>query len=139
MFAAPLLLLASFWPSVSCEATPPIKVDWLVQQRMLLRYVPPVYPDLAKFARIQGAVRFTMIVGTDGHVRSLHLVSGHPLLVPAAMAAAKRWVFRPTFLNGARAEVITLVPLRFRLGYDPSPTEPELRKERDAAAQRAAL
>jgi len=84
-----------------------------VQSANLLEKVDPVYPPLAREARIQGTVRFTAIIGRDGHVQNLQLISGHPLLVPAAQAAVKQWVYRQTLLNGKPVEVITSVEVNF--------------------------
>ena len=75
----------------------------------------PAYPPLAKQARIQGTVSFTAIIGTDGTIQNLQLVSGHPLLVPAAQAAVSQWVYRPTLLNGEPVEVITQIDVNFTL------------------------
>ncbi len=86
-----------------------------VQQVKLLRQIEPVYPPLAKAARIQGTVRFTVIVGKDGAVQRLQLISGHPLLVPAAQEAVKQWVYQPTLLNGEPVEVLTQIDVSFTL------------------------
>ena len=75
----------------------------------------PTYPPLAKQARIQGTVRFTAIIGKDGTIQNLQLVSGHPLLVPAAQDAVKQWVYKPTLLNGEPVEVITQIDVNFTL------------------------
>ena len=64
-----------------------IRVGGNVQEANLIRKVTPSYPPLAKQARIQGMVRFTAIIGKDGTIQNLQLVSGHPLLVQAAMEA----------------------------------------------------
>ena len=79
---------------------PRIKVGGQVQQGKLLRQVIPVYPPLARQARISGQVNLVGVIGTDGRIRGLEVASGHPLLVPAAMEAVRQWVYRPTFLNG---------------------------------------
>jgi protein TonB len=92
-----------------------IKVGGNVQQANLIRKVTPVYPPLAKQARIQGTVRFTAIISRDGTIQNLQLVSGHPLLVPAAQEAVKQWVYRPTLLNGEPVEVITQIDVNFTL------------------------
>jgi protein TonB len=86
-----------------------------VQQVKLVRQIEPVYPPLAKAARIQGTVRFTVIVGKDGAVQQLQLISGHPLLVPAAQEAVKQWVYQPTLLNGEPVEVLTQIDVSFTL------------------------
>ncbi len=75
------------------------------QQGNLLQSVDPVYPPLARQARIQGVVRFKVTIGKDGHVSNIVLVSGHPLLVEAAKEAVRQWIYRPTLLNGDPVEV----------------------------------
>jgi protein TonB len=92
-----------------------IRVGGNVQQAKLLRRTIPVYPPLAKQARIQGTVRFTAVIGTDGTIRNLQLLGGHPLLVPAAQEAVKQWAYQPTLLNGEPVEVITQIDVNFTL------------------------
>jgi len=74
-----------------------------------------VYPPLARQARIQGTVRFSAIIGKDGTIQNLQLVSGHPLLVQSATDAVKQWVYQPTQLNGEPVEVITQIDVNFTL------------------------
>jgi TonB family protein len=81
----------------------------------LVQRVDPVYPPLAKQARIQGTVRLTLTIGADGHVNKITIISGHPLLIPAAMEAAHQWVYRPTLLNGEPVEVLTEAAVSFTL------------------------
>jgi protein TonB len=92
-----------------------IRVGGNVQSAKLVRRTMPIYPPLAKQARIQGTVRFTAVIGTDGTIRDLRLVSGHPLLVPAAQEAVKQWAYQPTLLNGEPVEVITQIDVNFTL------------------------
>jgi protein TonB len=104
-------------PPVKVEAPKPtrIRVGGNVQAANLIRRITPVYPPLAKQARIQGQVRFTAIIGKDGAIQNLQLVSGHPLLVPAAQDAVKQWLYRPTLLNGEPVEVVTQIDVNFTL------------------------
>ncbi|MCC6861655.1 MAG: energy transducer TonB [Bryobacterales bacterium] len=107
-------------PPVKVEAPKPvapqrIRVGGNVQQARLVRQPRPVYPPLAKQARIQGTVRFTAIIATNGTIQSLQVVSGHPLLVPSAMEAVKQWVYQPTLLNGEPVEVVTQIDVNFTL------------------------
>jgi protein TonB len=82
----------------------------------LLTYrVEPTYPPLAKAARIQGVVVLTAIIDKDGYIQSLQLVSGHPLLAPAAIEAVKHWHYKPFLLNGQPLEVETTVTVTFRV------------------------
>jgi protein TonB len=92
-----------------------IRVGGNVQSAKLVRQPKPVYPVLAKNARISGVVRFTAIIGKDGTISNLQLLSGHPLLVPAASEAVKQWVYQPTLLNGEAVEVVTQIDVNFTL------------------------
>jgi TonB family protein len=97
-----------------------IRVSAGLQVQKLIKHVDPDYPPLARQARIQGSVRFQVTIAPDGHVADVKLVSGHPLLAPAAQAAVSQWQFKPTTLNGVPVEVVTQVDVPFRL--DPSDT-----------------
>lgn len=107
-------------PPVKQEVAKPkevqrIRVGGNVQAAKLVRQPKPVYPPLAKQARIQGTVRFTAIIGRDGTIQNLTLVSGHPLLIPAAQDAVRQWVYQPTLLNGEPVEVVTQIDVNFTL------------------------
>lgn len=98
------------------EVPKQIRVGGVVQAANLIRKVTPVYPPMAKTARIQGTVRFTAIIGKDGTIQNLQLVSSSsPLLVNAASEAVKQWVYKPTRLNGEPVEVITNIDVTFTL------------------------
>lgn len=99
----------------SSKSVQRIRVGPEVEQSNLIQQTTPVYPPLAKQARIQGVVRFSVIVGKDGHITNLTLISGHPLLVTAAQEAVKQWLYRPTLLNGDPVEVATVVDVQFTL------------------------
>jgi TonB family protein len=92
-----------------------IRVGGQVQAANLIKKVSPPYPALAKDARIEGQVRFTAIIGKDGTIQDLQLVSGHPLLAPAATEAVKQWMYKPTLMNGEPVEVITEIDVNFTL------------------------
>ena len=66
----------------------------------LISKVDPVYSPLARQARIQGDVRLMLTIGTDGHIQKIEVVSGHPLMVPAALEAVKQWVYAPIPVAG---------------------------------------
>ncbi len=106
-------------PAPLADGTQRVRVGANVQQSNLVRRVIPAYPPLAKQARISGVVRFNAIIGTDGSVRDLQLISGHPLLVQAANSAVAQWLYKPTLLNGAPVEVITQIDVNFTLSEDP--------------------
>lgn len=84
-------------------------------QGSLIRRVDPVYPQAAKSARIQGAVVLSAIIGKEGTIEHLRLVSGHPLLVTAAVSAVSQWRYKPYILNGEVIEVETQITVNFRL------------------------
>jgi periplasmic protein TonB len=75
----------------------------------------PVYPRLALMAHIQGTVVLQAILGTDGSVQDLKVISGHPLLVGAALDAVRTWRYQPTLLNTVPVEVLTEIDVNFRL------------------------
>ena len=94
---------------------PRIKVGGKVQEARLITRVMPVYPRLAINIRISGSVRLAAVIGTDGHVRELQVLGGHPMLVPAAVEAVRQWVYKPTLLNDAPVEVATEIIVEFNL------------------------
>jgi TonB family protein len=107
-------------PDASNPVTPQrIRVGGNMQQAKLIQQARPVYPPLAKQARISGVVRLNAIIGKDGTIQNLTVASGHPLLVPAAMEAVKQWVYQPTLLNGEPVEVVTQIEVNFTLGDGP--------------------
>lgn len=79
----------------------------------LVSQVPPVYPPAAKRAGIRGTVRLDAVIGKDGHVVSLKLISGNRALVDAAKDAVMKWVYTPTLLNGEPIEVVMEVYVPF--------------------------
>lgn len=93
-----------------------VRAGGQVRPPALLTRVPPVYPPIPRQARIQGVVKLNAIIGIDGRVTELKVVSGHPLLAPAALQAVRQWVYRPTLLNGEPVEVVLAVDVSFRLG-----------------------
>lgn len=76
----------------------------------------PEYPPLARMARVQGTVRMEAVISTDGTIQELKVISGHPLLIPAAQEAVARWRYRPTLLNDEPVEVKTEIDVTFVLG-----------------------
>ena len=92
-----------------------VQVGGNVQQANLVEQPRPAYPPLAKQAHIQGTVRFNTVIGLDGKIIWLQVVSGHPLLIPAAQDAVRQWLYRPTLLNGNPVEVQTAIDVNFTL------------------------
>ncbi len=92
-----------------------IRVSQGVTQGMIIRRVQPVYPPLARQARIQGPVVLQAEIGKDGSIQNLRLISGHPMLAPAAIEAIKQWKYKPYILNGEPVEVETTITFNFTL------------------------
>ncbi len=92
-----------------------VRVSQGVMQGMVISKVAPSYPPDARAARIQGSVLMEVIIAKDGNVQNARLVSGHPLLAPAAMDAVKQWKYRPYLLNGNPVEVDTQITVNFTL------------------------
>jgi TonB family protein len=92
-----------------------IRVGGNVQAAKLIEKPQPDYPRMAREARIQGVVRFDAMILKDGTMGNLSLVSGHPLLVPAATDAVRRYRYQPTLLNGEPVEVLTQIDVTFVL------------------------
>lgn len=95
--------------------TQPVPVGGRVQAPKLVRKVEPGYPLPAKAARIEGEVVLQALLDTDGRVRELKVISGHPLLVPAARQAVQHWVYEPTYLNEQPIAVLMRVVVQFKL------------------------
>lgn len=81
----------------------------------LVNRVQPLYPPLARQTRISGTVRLHAIIGKNGGVEQLEVMSGHPLLVQAALDAVRQWRYQPTQLNGEPVEVDTTIDVIFSL------------------------
>lgn len=99
-----------------------VRVSQAVMQGMAETRVAPIYPPDAKAARIQGSVVLKAIIGKDGTIENLSVISGHPLLTPSALDAVRQWKYRPYLLNGSPVEVETQVTINFTLAGR-SPTQ----------------
>jgi protein TonB len=104
-------------PRPAPVATAPIRVPVGGQVRMAETvYRPePAYPALARQARVSGTVELQGVIGTDGRLKELRVVNGHPLLARAALEAVSQWIYKPTLLNGVPVEVIAPITVTFRL------------------------
>jgi len=92
-----------------------VPVDGDVEFTKLVERVEPTYPPLALQTRIQGTVHLHAIIATDGSVEELEVISGHPLLVPSALDAVRKWRFLPTTVNGQPVEVDTTIDVIYAL------------------------
>ena len=102
-------------PPPKPQAPKRIRVGGQVESARLIFQPKPEYPPLAKMARIQGTVRLDAVISKDGTIQDLKVISGHPLLVKAALDAVQRWRYQPTLLNGEAVEVATEIDVNFTL------------------------
>jgi TonB family protein len=99
----------------------PIRVGGNVQESKLIRRVEPVYPELAKQARVQGRVVLVVTVDEEGNVSEIKVTRGHPLLYEEAVAAVRQWKYSPTLLNGEPVPVIATVTVTFSFAASGEP------------------
>jgi periplasmic protein TonB len=103
-------------PKLAMPASPKrIRISQGVTKGLLIQKFEPKYPPLALAARIRGQVLLKAIIGKDGEIKELELVSGHVFLAPAAIAAVRQWRYRPFLLNGEPIEVETTVIVTFQI------------------------
>jgi periplasmic protein TonB len=109
--------IGSTLPTLPARPVPPVK-KVIVSRMMegnLIYQVQPVYPPLARSARVQGTVTLRAVISRNGTIQNLQVLSGHPLLVRAAKDAVQQWRYRPYILNGEPMEVETQVTVNFLL------------------------
>jgi protein TonB len=100
------------------QQPPPAKaviVSKGAQLAKLIHQVKPIYPPLARAARMSGTVQLIAVIAKDGTVHNLQALSGNPLLVRAALDAVSQWIYRPTLLSGEPVEVTAPIEVNFIL------------------------
>lgn len=100
---------------VDTVAVAPVRVSLGAQEAKIIRRVIPTYPALAKQVRVQGTVKLLGVISTEGRIEKLQVISGHPLLIQAAVDAVKQWTYRPTLLSGQPVEVMAPIDVNFIL------------------------
>jgi protein TonB len=103
-------------PPAPAAPQEPLKVGGNVQEAKLIRRITPVYPPLARQARVTGVVRVEATIGKDGKIAKVSALSGPPLLRQAATDSVRQWIYQPSLLNGQPVEVVTQVDVSFNLG-----------------------
>jgi TonB family protein len=93
----------------------PLRVEGNVQAAKIIKRVQPEYPEEARSTHISGTVRLHVIIGKDGRMKSLEVVSGHPMLQQAALNAVRQWQYQQTLLNGEPVEIDTTIDVIFSL------------------------
>ena len=121
MHAVAVLLVSVALTSLAASQIHPerVRVGQNVMSAQIVTKVAPVYPPLARQARIQGSVVLRVRVNKSGDVTDIQLFSGHPMLAPAAIEAVKQWKYKPYLLNGEAVDVETDVTVNFTLADGP--------------------
>lgn len=117
--ASVLFLCLTLLASAQEAPSKPTEVDPDAVQGLLIRKVAPVYPPLARAARVQGTVVLNVAVNKSGEVSDVKLFSGHPMLAPAAVEAVKQWRYRPYEKDGEPVEIQTTVQVNFKIADNP--------------------
>ena len=86
-----------------------------VQEGQLIQRVVPQYPEIARIARISGTVELLVLIGQDGRVKSVEVLSGSAMLAASAKTGVEQWRYRPAILDGHAVEVETRVTMHFVL------------------------
>ena len=94
-----------------------VRVSQGVSEKLVVKKVPPRYPDEARAEHIQGTVLLRTEIGADGNVESVALISGHSLLAPAAIEAVRQWKYKPYLLDGQPVALETQVQINFTLSF----------------------
>jgi TonB family protein len=92
-----------------------VRVSAGVSQGLLIKRVQPDYPEAARKGGVEGTVVLKTMIDTNGDVEDVTVISGDPVLVPAAVDAVKRWKYKPYTLNGQPTKVETNVTVAFQL------------------------
>ena len=92
-----------------------IRIASQVAEANLIHDVPPQYPPEAGRERIEGTVVLMAVIGKDGSVEEVQVVSGLPLLAQAAIEAVKQWRYKPYLLNGDPTEIDSRITINFTL------------------------
>jgi protein TonB len=101
---------------VQAAAPKKVNISAGVSQGLLLQKTTPVYPPIAKAARVSGTVVLQATISKTGSIEGLHVISGPAMLQQAALEAVKNWRYRPYLLNNEPVEVETTVNVIFTLG-----------------------
>lgn len=99
------------------STAPPMRIHVAsaVQEKKLTNRVAPTYPSQPPGESVEGKVVLEAIIAADGRIKELRVLSGHPTLVAATVAAVQEWRYQPTLLDGEPAEVIATITVIFRL------------------------
>jgi len=103
-------------PTIKVTASRPVAISSGVATGMLIQSTPPIYPPIAKTARVAGTVELHATISANGTIKDLHAVSGPVMLRQAAVDAVRNWRYKPYRLNNQPVEVETTINVVFTLG-----------------------
>ena len=109
-------LFANKGPKIQAAAPKKVNISAGVMVGMLLQKTQPLYPPIAKAARVSGTVVLQATISKTGQIEGLHVISGPAMLQQAALDAVRTWRYRPYLLNNEPVEVETTVNVIFTLG-----------------------
>jgi TonB family protein len=104
-------------PPVETPVRPPILHVTTIDPAMLIRRVEPKYPALAIQTHREGRVELRAVIGTDGRIESLQVVSGDPLFLMSAREAVEQWRYKPTYLNGQAVQIDTFITVVYTMQH----------------------
>ena len=102
-------------PDAPTTAPQLVQVSSAEMGKLLKKKVPPKYPEMARSNKIQGTVMLRATVSKEGNVTEVSVISGHPMLMGAALEAAKKWKYRPYQVGGKPVDVETTIQMNFQL------------------------
>jgi len=108
-------LIGSNVPPPKQAAPQKLRISSGVAEGNLINKVEPPYPQMAKIAHVQGDVVLQALISKSGAIENLRAVSGHPILIQAAMDAVRQWRYKPYLLNGEPVEVETTITVKFHM------------------------
>jgi len=108
---------STFIPAPVAAPRAPIRVGGRIKAPRILVQTAPLYPTLAMQSRLEGEILIDAVIDPHGNVVEVHAISGHPLLIPAALAAVAQWKYEPTYLNDIAIPVQLAVKVTFQLHH----------------------
>ena len=116
----PISIFSGTRPVLPTAPVPPVRTFRTsnMLEGSLIQRVQPQYPFSAKVAHVEGQVLLSAIISKEGTIENLHVLSGHPLLVGAAIESVRRWRYKPYILNGEPVEVETQITVNFVLSHN---------------------
>src|ERR1035438_2509928 len=113
-----VFLIAVLAVELTAAAQPanyPHPVDEAMARRKMLEHPEPLYPPIAKAARVQGTVEIAVVINPAGKISSEKVLSGPAMLQQAALDAVRKWTFTPFLLNGAPVTVSAVFAIPFQI------------------------